>query len=101
MLNVQQIINGSNKTVLENSIKPTQDQVGRTCNCRKMDECPLEGNSLCKGIVYKAKMTSEIETETYAGLTAMKFKARFRDDLVAFNNETCKNDRAEQTHLAA
>jgi len=48
MLNVQQIINGYNQTVLKNSAKPTQDHTGKACNCRKKEECPLEGNCLSK-----------------------------------------------------
>jgi len=51
-----------NKTVLKNLAQPTQDQAGRTCNCRKKDKCPLEGNCLSKGIVYQAKATSESKT---------------------------------------
>ena len=46
MQNVQQIIKGHNQTVLKNSAQPIQDQARRTCNCRKKEECPLEGNCL-------------------------------------------------------
>ena len=99
MPNVQQIINGRNKTVLKNSAQPTQDQAGRTCNCRKKDECPLEGNCLSKGIVYQAKVTSESKTKTYVGLTATEFKARFRNHQVSFNNEKRKNDTELSKHI--
>jgi len=99
MPNVQQIINGRNQTVLKTSAQPAQDQAGRTCNCRKKDECPLEGNCLSKGIVYQAKVTSTNRTETYVGLTARDFKARFRNHQVSFNNETRKNDIELSKHI--
>ena len=91
MPNVQQIINGHNQTILRSSAQPTQDQPEGACNCRKKEECPLEGNCLPKGIVYQAQVTSASKTETYVGLTT-EFKARFRNHQVSFNNETCKND---------
>ena len=93
MLNVQQFIKGHNQTILRNSAQPTQDQAERACNCRKKEECPLEGNCLSKGIVYQAQVMSASKTETYVGLTATEFKARFRNHQVSFNNETRKNNR--------
>ena len=93
MPNVQQIIKGHNQTILRNSAQPTQDQAERACNCRKKEECPLEGNCLSKGIVYQAQVMSASKTETYVGLTATEFKARFRNHQVSFNNETRKNNR--------
>jgi len=99
MPNVQQIINGRNQTVLSSSAQPAQDQVGRSCNCRKKDECPLEGSCLSKGIVYQARVTSTNTTETYVGLTATDFKARFRNHQASFNNETRKNDTELSKHI--
>ena len=97
--NVQQIINGRNQTVLNISVQPAQDQVGRSYNCRKKEECPLEGNCLSKGIVYQVKVTSTNRNETYVGLTATDFKARFRNHQVSFNNETRKNDTELSKHI--
>ena len=57
------------KTVLRNAAQPKRDQAGIPCNCRKKDECSLEGNCLSKGIVYQATVTSENKTETCVGLT--------------------------------
>ena len=94
MLNVQQFIKGHNQTIFRNSAQPTQDQAERACNCRKKEECPLEGNCLSKGIVYQAQVTSASKTETYVGLTATEFKVTFRKHQVLFNNKTRKNNRA-------
>ena len=99
MPNVQQTIDGHNKTVLKNSAQPTQDQAGRTCNCRKRDKCPLEGNCLSKGIIYQAKVTSLRNTETYVGLTATEFKTRFRNNQMSFKKEIRKNDTELSKHI--
>ena len=99
MPNVQQIIKGHNQTILRNSAQPTQGQAERVYNCRKKEECPLEGNCLSKGIVYQAQVTSASKTETYVGLTATEFKARFRNHQVSFNNETRKNDTELSKHI--
>ena len=92
MPNVQQIIKGHNQSVLENSAQPIPYQAReRACNCRKKEQCPLEGNCLSKGIVYQAQVTSVRKAETYVGVTATEFKARFRNHQVSFNNATRKN----------
>ena len=100
MLNVQQIIKGHNQSVLENSAQPTPDQARkRACNCGKKEQCPLEGNCLSKGIVYRAQVTSARKTETYVDLTATEFSARFRNHQVSFNNTTRKNDTELNKHI--
>ena len=99
MPNVQQIIKGHNKTVLKNSAQPAQDQAERECNCKKKEECPLEGNCLAKGIDYQAQVTAAGKTETYVGLTSTEFKARFRNHQVSFNNEARKNDTELSLHI--
>ena len=43
-------------------------------------------------------MTAARKTETYVGLTATEFKARFRNQM-SFNNETHKNDRELSKHI--
>ena len=47
-------------------------------NCTgAMGECPLNGNCLIKGVVYRAEVNTENETFTYTGLTNRTFKERF------------------------
>ena len=48
------------------------------CNCRKRDECPLNGNCQEKEVIYQATVKSEgVPDENYIGLTAGTFKKRF------------------------
>ena len=57
--------------------KSTQDS--KLCNCRQEDSCPLDGNCLTKGVVYKATVTetNSNNQETYIGLTENDIKTRF------------------------
>ena len=71
----------------------------RACNCKKKEECPLEGNCLAKGIVYQAQVTAAGKTETYVGLTSTEFKARFRNHQMSFNNDTRNNDTELSKHI--
>ena len=92
MPNVTQIISGHNKTILRKAAQTPQDQATKTCNCRKKDECPLKGTCLSEGVIYQATVTSlNNHTETYVGLTATNFKARWRNHQTSFNNEKSKN----------
>ena len=99
MPNVQRIIKRHNQSVLKNSAQPAQDQAERACNCKKKEECPLEGHCLAKGIVYQAQVTAADKTETYVGLTSTEFKARFRNHQVSFNKEARKNDTELSKHI--
>ena len=60
---------------------------------------PLRRKLPLKRIVYRAQVTSASKTETYVGLTATEFKARFRNHQVSFNNETRKNDTELSKHI--
>ena len=49
----------------------------RTCNCRKKNECPLNGDCNHEAVVYQATATTNQETATYIGSTEGNFKRRF------------------------
>ena len=53
----------------------------KECNCRKNDQCPLEGKCLASNVVYQAAVTTETPTDSYVRL-ARNFKERYR-------NHTC------------
>jgi len=64
MPNVKQIIDGHNKATLKKDAQPQHDETTNTCNCRKKDECPLEGECLTKEIIYQAAIKTKDTTET-------------------------------------
>ena len=71
MPNVKQLIDGHNKAILKKAetAQPRQDE-GEKCNCRKKEECPLNGECLVSKVVYQATAYTQDTKETYIGLTA-------------------------------
>ena len=72
------------------SIDPLEDNIARTqevlreCNCRKMNECPLENKCLTKNVVYMATVESEGTEYKYIGATGGEFKSRWRNHMLSF-----------------
>ena len=99
MPNMKQIIDGHNKNILKKAAQPQQDTATKTCNCRKVDECPLKGECLLKEVVYQAKVTTKEKTEPYIGLTATEFKTRWRNHQMSFKHENKKNDTELSKYL--
>ena len=62
-----------NKTVLSNYTSTPATEHVKECNCRKKEQCPLDGQCLTNNIVYQATVTTNTTTETYVGL-ATNFK---------------------------
>ena len=63
--------------------------VGRACNCRVKDNCPLNGECQAECVVYKAAVTDP-ETgneKDYIGLTAPSFKLRYANHLTSMRHE--------------
>ena len=48
------------------------------CNCRKKEECPLQGECVIESVVYKARVKEESSGEevSYIGSTEGPFKQR-------------------------
>ena len=66
----------------------TENKESKPCNCRKKDECPLDGNCLQAAVIYQAKVTRTDNNthETYVGLTENGFKTRYRNHTASFRN---------------
>ena len=76
----------------------------RTCNCRKKELCPLNGECLKSGIVYQATVTEkrrnkEDKIETYIGLTSTSFKARLANHKQSFKNPKLRNATELSKHI--
>ena len=101
MPNVKQLIDGHNKAILQSAetSQPQQDEGTKTCNCRKKDECPLDGECLVSEVVYQATVKSQNTQETYIGLTANQFKARYRNHQMSFRHVGRRNDTELSKHL--
>ena len=56
-----------------------QEHQLKTCNCRKANQCPLNGKCLTKSAIYNASVTTRDgneEAKTYIGLTKNEFNPR-------------------------
>ena len=100
MPNVKQLIDGHNKAILNNNgiAQPRQDEE-KKCNCRKKEECPLNGECLVNEVVYQATVKTKDTKETYIGLTANEFKARYRNHQMSFRHEKRKNETELSKYL--
>ena len=70
----------------------------RSCNCRNPTTCPLDGKCLTENIVYKAVVSTEIESHTYYG-SSEDFKLRYNNHTKAFRNQHYINDTELSKHI--
>ena len=101
MPNVKQIIDSHKGALIlkkAETAQPQQDE-GKTCNCRKKEDCPLNGECLVNEVGYQAMVTTRDTKETYIGLTATHFKTRYRNHQMSFRHEKRRNETELSKHL--
>ena len=78
MRSVELIIADHNNKLLVKASRDNNSQI-KECNCRRLENCPLERKCLTTGVVYQATVTLEPTTtsKTYVGITEGQFKTRF------------------------
>ena len=101
--NLSRQISGHNSKVLSEFRKSQGPQVmEKECNCRKRNECPVDGKCLQQGVVYQATIRrGDRQTDTYIGLTATSFKDRWRNHKSNFKTRNPKNATALSKHIWA
>ena len=71
MTNVKNIIENHNKKIE----KAEQNDKGKTCNCRKKTDSPLNGECKTSAVIYQASVRDEKGgPQSYVGLTEGEFK---------------------------
>ena len=77
MTNIKQAIDGRNKTILNND-KATESN--KQCNCRKPQDCPVNGQCFNKSVIYQAtvKTTNGEEDQTYMQTIRRRLRTRKR-----------------------
>ena len=85
--NLARKISGHNSKILNLTEGDTES---KKCDCRK-GPCPVQGNCLQKGVVYQATIKRGGMEDTYIGLTATSFKARWRNHNSNFKTRNPKN----------
>ena len=84
MANIKAIISQHNKRIIKNkSLAETR----KTCNCRKNNTCPMEGNCLASDVIYKATVKTPNNTASYIGLASGPFKMRYNNHIKSFRHE--------------
>ena len=71
-----------------------------TCNCRRADKCPLDGNCLQKNVIYRAevKTKNRKDSKFYIGSTMRTFKERYNDHKYSFKNAKASSKLAKFIH---
>ena len=100
MPNIDTVIAGHNRKLLQKHEVNQQVQVSRECNCRQGEsKCPLEGRCLSKSVIYKAEVKSDNKTSTYIGQTSNTFKERYTNHVSSFKNEKYKESTALSKYI--
>ena len=90
MPNIANIIKAHNQKTLS---QPTESNQTRSCNCRKPEMCPLDGQCLTDNLVYQATVKADNRPEKYyIGMTENTFKTRFNGHKVSFKQKSHRND---------
>ena len=94
MPNMASIINGHNKQIIS---PPDAD---KHCNCRKKNECPLEGKCQAASVVYEAAVSGPGEDagRIYIGASEPPFKLRYANHLSSFRNRKYSNSTELSKH---
>ena len=59
----------------------------------------MDGECLVNEVVYQATVKTKDTKETYIGLTANQFKARYRNQQMSFRHEKRRNETERRKHL--
>ena len=85
------IKNHNKKIEMKENMNENENETN-TCNCRKKEECPLQGECIQETVVYRAKVKVENGIEmTYIGSTEGQFKKRQYQHKSDFKYEKNKN----------
>lgn len=96
MPNIKNIIDSHNKSTLSGNKEPE-----RLCNCRRREECPMNGKCLDKSLIYQATVSTANgnSTSTYIGLTEGEFKTRFNNHTQSFRDPHKRTSTELSKHI--
>ena len=90
-------------TIIKNhnaKISSPPNQKTPVCNCRKKNECPLNGDCRKSSMIYKCDVTSPgILKKVYIGLTEKEFKTRWNSHKLSLNNTKYKNSTSLSSYV--
>ena len=93
--NLGNIIKSHNKKLISSN-----NQIILPCNCRKKEECPLEGKCRVNDVIYKCIVSATgFPNKVYLGTAEGEFKKRFYNHNSSFKNELKMNDTTLAKHV--
>ena len=95
MPNIASIIKAHNKQISTSGTGT--DPI--TCNCRKKDLCPMQGNCQATNIIYNAEVKENNNSQLYIGLTEPPFKLRYNNHTQSFKHEKHQNSTELSKHI--
>ena len=104
MSNVRSVISSHNKRILKETAsakESVKDRNEKLCNCRNVNECPLNKMCLTKDLIYQAEVTTKDQSDrkTYIGMTSTTFKDRYRNHKKSFDDIKHENDTELSKHV--
>ena len=87
MSSMSSIIKQHNYKVLS-----TTENVDRLCNCRNIENCPLDGKCLRTCIVYKADVITNKDSHVYYSASDSEVKSRYNNHISSFCHRHHKQD---------
>ena len=100
--NIGTIIAGHNKKLMDDFYKQQNpaNRMASTCNCRRGQTCPFDGNCLQKDTLYKATITAQgVPTKYYIGIAATTFKARYSNHKSSLSNRNYSQSTTLSTYF--
>ena len=80
MPNMTNIISSHNRKLTSRAAQPSEEG----CNCRRPNECALQGKCQTSNLVYRCRVTIADDTQDYIGLTSTTFKQRYTNHKASF-----------------
>lgn len=96
MPNMKSTMDAHNNKIMKTQ---TPEPEIKPCNCRKKNECPLNGKCRTPSIVYQAIVKSDKGEETYVGLTKNEFKQRLANHRQSFKKEAHRHQTELSKHI--
>ena len=78
---------------------PLPEKPRKTCNCQDPGSCPLPDQCNLDNMVYRAKITTNSEVNTYVGLTKPTFKIRHGNHEQDFKNPARMHSTTLSTYI--
>ena len=93
--NIKSMINSHNRKLIN-----AENKVNKNCNCRKKEECLLEGKCRSQDVIYKCIATATGHPrKAYLGTAEGEFKQRFYNHKKSFKNRRYANETSLSAYM--